>query len=96
MSVITAFRPIPGGGLAVAASVAAVSIGGVVNSQRRIRVAWVAGPGFFALGSDATQRSGIATEKISLPTVTGVEYFEVGSNQSFIDSTIALTLNVGA
>ena len=95
MGMFNAFHPNPHAGLAVAATTATQIPGVDATKPQRIRVSWSAA-GYFALGADSTVNSATVTDRIYLPTAAGSEIFDVGSDQNWIHSSVALNIVVGS
>lgn len=86
-------RIIPGSGLAVPAATATQIVFGNATDARLIRVAW-ATPGAIAFGPTNAVDPTVAAQAIQLPQASGVEYFNLGSDQVWIKSTVAVTINL--
>ena len=85
-------RIVPGSGLAVPANTA-TQIPGTSTDSRLVRVSWAAA-GAIAFGpTNAVDPTDVA-QKIALTPAAGAEYFNLGSDQVWIKSTVALTLNI--
>jgi hypothetical protein len=85
-------RIVPGSGQAIAANTA-TQIAGTATDARLIRVVWAAA-GAFAFGQDNTVDPTNAAQAIQLPATAGVEFFNLGSDQVWIKSTVAITINL--
>ena len=95
MGMFIAFHPTPGTGQAIAATTATQIAGVDATKPQRVRIAWTSA-GYVAFGKDNTIDSSVPANRIQLPTAAGSEVFDLGSNQNWIHSTVALTLVVGS
>jgi len=85
-------RIVPGSGLAIPANTA-TQIPGISTDSRLVRVSWAAA-GSIAFGSTNAVDPTDATQKIAFTAAAGAEYFNLGADQIWIKSTVALTINI--